>query len=188
MLTAPSRRRFLGLSGLGLPVLSVPALERRGGPRTATVILVRHAEASKEGADPSLTERGRARAQLLAGLLRAVGITALWATELARTRETLEPLADLVELDVGTYAARDPGALVRDHLESLDGGVAVVAGHSNTVPALTSALGGSLAGLDPRGYLDESEHDRVVVLPLLALDTGKPLRTGAVLDLRLALP
>lgn len=151
------------------------------------MILVRHAEASKEGSDPSLTDRGRVRAEALAELLAAAGVTALRATELARTRETLAPLAARLELAVEAYPARNPAALVRE-LESLDGGVVLVAGHSNTMPVLAASLGGALQGLDPRGYLGESEHDRVVILPLVAPAKGKPLRAGTTLDLRLVVP
>ena len=54
------------------------------------------------------------------------------------------------------------------------GSVAVVAGHSNTVPDLVRKLGGSMAGLTehPRygAILEEHEYDRLVQVILPACD------------------
>ena len=82
------------------------------------VVLVRHGEKAIEGgSDPSLSEAGRARAQALADALAMTTPNAIIVTSLKRTAET--------------------AAVV-----SAKTGVVLVVGHSNTIPAIVTALGG----------------------------------------------
>ena len=114
----------------------------------ALVLLVRHAEKAAEPADdPPLTAAGAARAQALAAALQDAGVTAIITTQLRRTRETAQPLATVrgltpevvpVRRGEGEAHAAAVAAAVRRHA----GGVVLVAGHSNTVPAIIAALGG----------------------------------------------
>ena len=57
------------------------------------VILVRHAERQASGADPSLTAAGKRRASLLATMFAGSGVTAIFTSDAARTKETAAPLA-----------------------------------------------------------------------------------------------
>jgi len=199
----PSRRALLALLPAGV-VASVAPLRAAGllpsalrpqqpAPseprlRAASVVVVRHAEKA-DAADPDteLSERGHARAAALARLLAASAPTHAFASEFRRTQQTLAPLVDAGELAVETVPARDTAALVARLTRLEAGAVAVVAGHSNTVPALVTALGGALADLDPRGFLREDEYDRVALLNLVAPTDDAPLRALQTLDLRLAL-
>jgi phosphohistidine phosphatase SixA len=114
----------------------------------ALVLLVRHAEKATEPADdPPLTATGAERAQALATALRDAGVTAIITTQLRRTRETAQPLAtargltpEVVPVRRGEGEAHTEAvaAAVRRHA----GGIVLVAGHSNTVPAIIAALGG----------------------------------------------
>lgn len=106
-----------------------------------TVIVVRHAEKALEPAgDPSLDERGRARAERLSALLRHSGVTHLFATEYQRTQETLRPLGAAVGANVTVVNSRQ-GAALLSALDNLPrNSVAVVAGHSNTVPEIVASL------------------------------------------------
>ncbi|MEZ6197648.1 MAG: nuclear transport factor 2 family protein [Planctomycetota bacterium] len=116
----------------------------RGQPETpaTTVVLVRHAEKAAEGgSDPALSELGAARARGLAALLRPSRPDALFATEYRRTRDTLAPLAEALGREVVTVRARDARGLVERIRREHEGGRVVVAGHSNTVPALIALLG-----------------------------------------------
>jgi broad specificity phosphatase PhoE len=113
------------------------------------IILVRHAEKATDANEPGvpLSEAGRARAARLARLLAAAGITAIYATETDRARQTAEPLARERRLEVRTYSPRDPSGklapqLLVGRLKKDDaGGVVLVVGHQNTVPDLLAALG-----------------------------------------------
>jgi phosphohistidine phosphatase SixA len=111
------------------------------------VFLVRHAEradaasgrSTKMGGDPDLSEAGRARAVSLATVLKDAGITAIYTTELVRTRQTAAPLAKALGLTPTVVSASDTAALVKA-LEVRKGNVLVV-GHSNTVPEIIKGLG-----------------------------------------------
>jgi len=139
-------------------------------PIARTVILVRHAEKdaeSKDPRDPSLSAAGQARAEELARLLGASAATHLYTSELRRTRETLAPLA--ARLGIASEAL--PAAKPEDLLARLDalpaGAVAVVCGHSNTVPRIASLLGVEIAGLvevQKMPMLADESYDRVFVI------------------------
>ena len=163
----------------GAPARPMPGLLY---PRT--VVVVRHAEKAAEPAqDPPLDERGRARAERLAELLGHSGVTHLFASEFLRTQETLQPLAAAVEVNVATVLARDGRALL-SALDSLPrNAVAVVAGHSNTVPGIVERLapGSHRVQHAPESLaLTEADYDRVFVVT----QWGPQARDASVLELR----
>ncbi len=183
-----SRRSVLALVPAAL---ATARLARSEDPmptlRARTLVIVRHAEKTAATDDPVLSERGQVRARRLVELLSGARVTHLYASQFRRTVQTLEPLALRHELDVTSYDARDPAALVTEIGSRDDAEIIVVAGHSNTLPDLVSRFGGVLTGLDERGWLDESEYDRVVIQTLVALDEHAPLRAVQTLDLRVTL-
>lgn len=131
-----------------------------------TVILVRHAE--KGGApanDPGLTEAGTARARALMAIARDAGVTAVITTQFARTRDTGRPAAEALGITPevaragGSAAqhAQDVARMVQAHA----GGVVLVIGHSNTLPAIVAALGAP----QPPPICD-SEYDDLYVVTL----------------------
>jgi broad specificity phosphatase PhoE len=138
------------------------------------VVVLRHAEAESSTAgerDPELSEAGAERAAVLARLLGEAGVTHLFASEYQRTQATLAPLADALELEVVVVPARDSAAQVASLRALPPGAVAVVAGHSNTVPTLARELGGEMRDLvEQPGHgtvLPHEAYDRIaqVVLP-----------------------
>lgn len=123
------------------------------------MILVRHAEKTAGGPDPSLSPEGQERARTLAHVLADAGIEALYASQFQRTRLTVQPLSERIGVEIETaeisggveaWAASFAARLLKEHR----GQTVVVAGHSNTVPVLARALGA--AGVPD---LDESEYD-----------------------------
>jgi broad specificity phosphatase PhoE len=139
------------LAGL-LLVLPAPCAE--------TVILVRHAEkAASPAEDPPLTAEGRQRAEALAAMLSASGVTSIYVTDYLRTQQTAEPLASLLHLTPQRIDAKktpDLVAAIRRHKD----GVVLVVGHSNTVPEIIAALGG------PAVKIEDSEYDSLFVLTI----------------------
>ena len=132
------------------------------------VICVRHAE-KQGGQDPELTAAGAQRAQALARLLDSADVTHLFASQYRRTAQTLAPLAATTGLEIARYGADDSAALVVELRALPPGSTAVVAGHSNTVPALVRLLGGDLDGTSDSQWgelIDGDAHDRVFVLVL----------------------
>ncbi len=155
----------------------------REATKPVTVCLVRHAEtaASTETTrDPDLSAAGQARAGALAELLGASGVTHVFASEFVRTQQTVAPLAEAAGLEVVVVPARE----LRGQLELVralePGALAVVCGHSNTVPALVRALGGDEPEFvdDPRG--PRIDHDTYERLFLVTLPVGEEQAARAV--------
>lgn len=123
-----------------------------------TVFLVRHAEKETNVADPPLTEAGRQRAELLAGMLADAGITAIFTSQYNRTQETAAPLAKRLGLSVTVVPAKDLDALLTK-VRALPSGVrALIVGHSDTVPALAHRLTGAKVA-----ELTDADYDRLYV-------------------------
>lgn len=106
----------------------------------STVILIRHAEPQTSGADPGLTATGRRRAELLGFMFEHAGVTTLFTSELRRTKETAQPLAARLSLVPEVLPGLDTAAH-RARVLAVPSGVALVVGHTNTVPPLIGALG-----------------------------------------------
>jgi broad specificity phosphatase PhoE len=150
---------------------SARALSSTETQAATTVFLVRHAEKAEEGdpsfdpqrpADPPLSAAGQARAEALARTLEEAGVTAIFASEFARTGQTVAPLAARVGIEVSVHPARDVAGLVDLIATAHRGGVIVIAGHSNTVPALVEALGGGAVAPIEEGW----EYDNLYVVSI----------------------
>jgi broad specificity phosphatase PhoE len=128
------------------------------------VIVVRHAERADGGAgagtsmagsnDPQLSVAGKARAQALAAMLVDAGVTAIYTTEYVRTKDTAAPLAASIGVTAEVVMAREAATLVA-RVKAHKTGVVLVVGHSNTVPAIITALGG------PTVTVGDNEYDSV---------------------------
>ncbi len=159
-MTLPRFALPLILPLLGSLLFAVPA----SAQDETMVFLVRHAERADDGAmtgseDPHLSRAGLDRAEVVAHLLQDAGITHVHSTHYRRTRETALPLARLLDLDVATYDA-DNLEVFAETLRAIPGRHLVV-GHSDTTPALVSALGGH-----PGGEIRPLEYDRLYLLRL----------------------
>ena len=146
-------RRFLLV--LCLTLISTGPVLAQAGP--TVIVLVRHAEKAIQPAnDPPLTEAGVARAKALATALADANIQSIIATPTLRTQSTAKPLAEAHGLTVETVALGPKEVHVRAvaaaALAHRGEGVLVV-GHSNTIPAIITALGGpALADLCDTQY------------------------------------
>ena len=144
------------------PSPSVQGRTAADADMVTTVYVVRHAEkqsAEIGGRDPSLTERGRARAEALAAMLGDDDVNAVFATEYKRTQETVEPLAAALGVPVRESQAAQPDALGARILDEFAGATVVVAAHSNTVPLILAAL-----GVEEEIVIDESEYGDLFVV------------------------
>jgi 2,3-bisphosphoglycerate-dependent phosphoglycerate mutase len=126
-----------------------------------TVILIRHAEKNiePENPNPDLSPAGLERAQTLVQMLSESGVTAIFATQYTRTQSTVAPLAERLGLKVTQTEARNVGELVRQIRTSNAGGVVFVAGHTNSVSEIITALGGGTFPIIP-----ESEYDNMFIV------------------------
>ncbi len=147
---------------LGLVLAAPPPLSAE----ETLLLLARHAEQEAEPGNPSLSERGRARAEALADIGQAWNVRAVYSTDFCRTAQTAQALASrqavpIVVQATGSSAASlegcsppisspafflDPGirgaeGLLRWVLENHAGEPVLIVGHSNTVPELLAELG-----------------------------------------------
>ena len=172
------RRRCPWLSFLLLSVLVCANAFAVAAQQTATttIILVRHAEKGDAPAnDPGLTEAGTARARALMAIAHDAGVTAVITTQFARTRETARPTAEALGITPevaragGSAAqhAQDVARMAQAHA----GGVVLVVGHSNTIPAIVAALGAP----QPPPICD-SEYDDLYVVTIPASGSARVIR------------
>jgi broad specificity phosphatase PhoE len=138
-----------------------------------TVILVRHAEKKIEPSNPNpdLSEAGRARAREIARLLKETGVTAIYATQYARTQQTAQPLATALSLPITQIDSGQTDRLVEEITTKQRGGVVFIAGHNNTVPAAIAALGGPTYSIIP-----ENEYDNLFIVTIYRLGGAKVLK------------
>jgi phosphohistidine phosphatase SixA len=105
-----------------------------------TVLFVRHADVDVPppigNLDPSLNTKGVIRAHELARVAELAGVSAIFTSELKRTKETAARLQlaqpPSVVPDVSEFAANARAGLY--------GPVVLVIGHTNTVPPMIDAL------------------------------------------------
>ena len=202
-------KKLLSIAGLGLFLLSVtPGLSCAGSAASTdnapvetkavhveeeapvTIYLVRHGEKSDDDPrDPTLSEDGVNRALQLARVLQDEDIDALFATPLKRTQDTVAPLA--AAHDVAVTTIMDVEEQIQALLALPAGATAVLAGHSNTVPALIAGLGGEVSGtIAGRAgpQLADDSYDRFLVMVLSAPGTGTGPRLLRLLELRYGQP
>lgn len=140
----------------------------QAAPKTDAIFLVRHAEKTTEKNDPGLTQAGKARALALANRLGGEGITHIHSSDYIRTRDTAEPLAVKLGLEVEIYDPSDLPAIAAK-LKATPGRHLVV-GHSNTTPPLVELLGGD--GGTP--IVEATEYDRLYIV---TTKEGEPVKS-----------
>lgn len=136
---------------------------------TTTIYLVRHAE--KQVQDPNvmmqpndveLSAAGHARAGVLRDSLSGKRLNGVFATTIRRTQQTVEPAAFAKNLTVIQYAATQPAAnALMDSLVLIKGKTFVVAGHSNTVPAMVRHLG---LPCSFTGNIPDDDYDNLFII------------------------
>lgn len=143
-------------------VLMTPVLQ--SGARETTVVLVRHAEReSLWDGDSPLSLAGQRRIQHLVPLLEAFKPTALYTSDLARTQQTLAPLAARLGLKPVIRSKGDtpllPSEILRDHR----GETIVVCWHHDLMKKLVRGLG--VKGAVPYWSLDTYDWLWIVHVP-----------------------
>lgn len=138
-----------------------------------TVILVRHAEKNIEpnNPDPDLSPAGQLRAQELLRVLSSNKVDAIYATNFKRTQQTVKPIADKLGLTPTIIDAKGTSDLVNRIVTANRGQTVLVAGHSNTVPAIVNALGG---GSSPD--IPDSEYDNLFVVTIYKFGKAKVVK------------
>jgi broad specificity phosphatase PhoE len=131
-----------------IPLLLAAGAASPARPAPATIVfVVRHAERAPGSGDVAISEQGVARARALAEITKQVGVQAIVTTQFLRTKQTAAPTADALGLTATVVATQADlpshlaavAAAARQHA----GKTVLVVGHSNTVPGIVAALGGT---------------------------------------------
>lgn len=121
-----------------------------------TVLLVRHADIEIPPPlgtdDPPLTPTGLIRAEELARVAEAAGVTTIFTSPLKRTKQTAAPLAVRLELTQPLPVVPSIGSFATGVRDGQFGSVVLVVGHSNTVPNMIDALLGQPTGVTISGF------------------------------------
>lgn len=123
-----------------------------------TIYVVRHAE-KVDGDDPVLTEQGAKRANDLARVLRSSKIDVCISSQFKRTRLTAEPTAKGAGIEVTEFPAGKESKLVEMIRKQHSGKSVLIAGHSNTVPAILRHF-----GVGKGIKLTEKDYDNLFVV------------------------
>src|SRR5687767_7077520 len=87
-----------------------------------TIVLVRHVEKdaspTADKGDPELSPEGRERAVRLAKAIRKYKPTEIFSTNYKRTRQSVEPIANLRKKQIQTYDPAKPAELVEKIMAS----------------------------------------------------------------------
>jgi 2,3-bisphosphoglycerate-dependent phosphoglycerate mutase len=175
------RRTFLAplwLLAWGGILLLAAAFFYWNSATTTTVVLLRHAE-KQAGAidDAPLTPQGEQRALRLAGMFgdaEAFGrVRRIYVTDMRRTQQTAAGLAQRLNLaPVVVDSKTSAGELARRVLRENRGGLAIVIGHSNTVPQLVREL----AHVESVPAIGEEEFDTLYVVTVPTIGRASVLR------------
>ena len=143
-----------------------------------TIVLVRHAE-KQVGAidDAPLTPQGEQRATRLAQMFgdsEALGrVQKIYVTDTRRSQQTAASLAQRLGIEPTVVEARISNAdLARKVLRENRGGLALVVGHSNTVPPLVRELSGS----DKVPEMGDEEFDTLYVVTVPTIGRASVVR------------
>jgi broad specificity phosphatase PhoE len=120
-----------------------------------TVILIRHADVTPGPGDdpdlgPPLNAAGCARARELRHVLADAGVGAIFVTRFLRSRQTAAPLEE--KLGIDAQEIDDVDELVEALRALPASAVALVIGHSDTVPAVIAQLGGPPVTIAPTEF------------------------------------
>jgi phosphohistidine phosphatase SixA len=129
--------------------------------RASTVILVRHAEKVSTAPDALLNPAGLKRAECLAQVLKDSGIKRIFVSDVKRTQQTADPLAQALGIKPTIVPKSDVNTLVRDVFYGA-GGNALVVGHGDTLPQIIQRV---QAGTIPP--IGDNEYDGLYVLTVL---------------------
>ncbi len=143
---------------------------------TTTYILVRHAEKDVLAEETELSEAGHRRSKILADTVAPMGVTAIYCSDFLRNRETVQPLADRLNLEVRTVPGwrlintrKFAADFVEKTLAEHAGGVILWAGNKSAFGSHRSNLQEIYLKLGGQGQGPSAYHDLFVVV---VNDTG----------------
>lgn len=139
--------------------LLIPSLKDKN---QSTFFLVRHAEKMEGGSDPRLSEIGMARAERLRHIFRKTHLDGIYSSDYHRTRDTCLPTATQHKMETTIYDVSDQTASFVHFQEWGHNKNMLVAGHSNTIPALLNYL----TQTEEYPTMPHEQYDRLFIVSL----------------------
>lgn len=131
------------------------------GEGTKVIYLIRHAEKDTVPAkNPILTDQGYERSYALAQIFKSTRLDAVYSTLYNRTMHTVDSLTTMKGISTKIYQPKELKSLSAELLESTDLNRVLIAGHSNTTPALAGVLMGEQQFTE--GF-DESDYTNLLI-------------------------
>lgn len=139
---------------------------------STTFIIVRHAEKdlTQSTNDPDLAPEGKERSGRLKEILKNAGVTEVYSTPFKRTVQTVKPLAQENHLEVNHYSPMEY-SVFESIITNTPGAKVLVAGHSNTVPALLNFL----TGTEDYKIMADEEYGRLYIVTANAVGSATVL-------------
>jgi 2,3-bisphosphoglycerate-dependent phosphoglycerate mutase len=144
-----------------------------------TFILVRHAEkdttqvgSTTMSANPPLNKQGLNRAKKLVKALKSFAIDEIYSTDFLRTKTTVEPLSIKKEIEIKLYNHKQLKQFAAE-LTAKQNKTIVVAGHSNSTPALVNLI----IGKETYPALDESVYNKIYIVKQNGAEFTVEIRT-----------
>lgn len=166
---------LLGWAGL---LMLVAAVVYWNSATTTSIVIIRHAEKQIGTIDDApLSPQGELRAARLAQMFgdpESFGrVKQVYVTDTRRTQQTAAGLAQRINLKpVVLDPKASPGEIARRVLRENRGGLAIVVGHSNTVPALVKEL----SDADEVPPIADEEFDTIYVVTVPTIGKASVLR------------
>ena len=135
-----------------LPIVLLTCTISLFAQNAKTVFLVRHGEKTSEAKDAQLSDIGKQRASCLAGVLADAGVQSIVTSDVARTQQTAQPLADRLQKKLTILPAAEIGQFV-SQIRTAQGNLLVV-GHSDTLPKIIQQLTGKTVNIASNEYDD----------------------------------
>ena len=131
-----------------------------------TVFLVRHAEKVSDAKDALLSNVGKQRAMCLAGVLADAEVQNIITSDVVRTQQTAQPLADRLHEKLKTIPAGD----IDQFVTAVRGakGNTLVVGHGDTLPRIIEQLTGKSVSIPGNAY------DRLLIVTFQP-EAGSPV-------------
>jgi broad specificity phosphatase PhoE len=123
---------------LGLLVALLPAVPAQA---QEAVLLIRHAEDDVDLYDGDLVEAGRQRAHAWAEVLADAELDAIITSEMQRTRQTGQPIADLLDVPIIAIPRDDYDGLLETLASDFGDDRVLIVSHAASIPVILARMG-----------------------------------------------
>tara|TARA_B100001059_G_C17758235_1_gene541212 strand:- start:429 stop:950 length:522 start_codon:yes stop_codon:yes gene_type:complete len=131
---------------------------------TTTYYLIRHAEKKRhnlEDKNPSLTYKGYQRADKWRDIFRYIPLSAVYATEYNRTKQTAQPTAESKKLPIFSYDASKMYS--KSFQYNTKGKSVLIVGHSNTTPAFVNKI----LGINKYKQIEDNNNANLYIVTVI---------------------